>query len=374
MGHDHPHPEIPPAPPRVRRIIAAILVPLVVATAVGLIALWPGPVSRQATQPGILHGTVESTTPPCPVGTPATPGGPCGTARVRIGDQVVDATVPSGQTAPSLGVGDRVVVRGGDGRYAVVDHDRSRGLLILVALFAAAVIGFARWRGLTSLVGLAVSFGLLLAFVLPAIQQGSPPLLVAIVGAAAIMFAVIYLTHGVSVSTSVAVLGTLGALVLTGVLGLFVTDALRLTGGGTEEAAILTNVLSGVDLRGLLLAGIIIGTLGVLDDVTVTQTAIVNELALADPTLPARRLYTSALRVGRAHVAAVVNTIILAYAGASLPLMLLIVVGGTGAMDVVTTQAISAEIVRGIVGTLGLIAAVPITTALAAWITTKRRT
>ncbi len=374
MGHDHAHPDVPPAPPRVRRIIAAILLPLAAATVIALIALWPAPSQKIISDVGTFRGVVESATPPCPARTAPTPGGPCGTATVRIDDQLVDTTVPSGPTAPSVSAGDRVVVRGGDGQYAIVDHDRRRGLIALVALFAAAVIAFARWRGVTSLIGLAVTFGVLLLFVLPAIQQGTSPLPVAIVGAATIMFAVIYLTHGVSVSTSIAVLGTLASLVLTGVLGLFVTDALYLTGSGTEEAAILTNVLSGVDLRGLLLAGIIIGTLGVLDDVTITQTAIVNELALADRTMPGRRLYTAAQRIGRAHVASVVNTIILAYAGASLPLMLLLVVGGTGAMDILTTQAISAEIVRSVVGTLGLIAAVPITTALAAWIAMKRQT
>jgi uncharacterized membrane protein len=268
--------------------------------------------------------------------------------------------------------GDRVVVANAGGRYAVVDHDRSRELLALVALFAAAVIAFARWRGLTSLLGLAVSFAILLSFVLPAIQRGTSPLLVAIVGAAAIMFAVIYLTHGVSVTTSVAVLGTLAALVLTGLLGLLVTVVMKLNGAGTDETAILSNVLGGVDLRGLLLAGIIIGTLGVLDDVTVTQVTIVNELALANPGSTARQLYRAALRVGRAHVASVVNTIILAYAGASLPLLLLFVTSGSRPLNVLTTQAMSAEVVRSVVGTLGLIAAVPITTALAAWICAKR--
>lgn len=268
--------------------------------------------------------------------------------------------------------GDRVVVASAGGRYAVVDHDRSRELLALVALFAAAVIAFARWRGLTSLLGLAVSFAVLLVFVLPAIQHGTSPLPVAIVGSAAIMFAVIYLTHGVSVTTSVAVLGTLAALVLTGLLGLLVTVVMKLNGAGTDETAILSNVLGGVDLRGLLLAGIIIGTLGVLDDVTVTQVTIVNELALANPGSTARQLYRAALRVGRAHVASVVNTIILAYAGASLPLLLLFVTSGSRPLNVLTTQAMSAEVVRSVVGTLGLIAAVPITTALAAWICAKR--
>lgn len=374
-GHSHePGEALPPAPPELRRLVTAIIVPLVIATLVGLIVLWPrGAAPQQPSDTSQrLHGEIVAATPACPRETPAQPGGSCGTAQVRVGDEVVDAVVPAGPSAPVVGVGDDVVLiastdpEGGQ-RYAVVDHDRWGWLLALVALFVAAVIGFARWRGAASLAGLAVSFAVLLAFILPAIQRGESPLPVAIVGSAAIMFVVIYLTHGVSVGTSMAVLGTLAALVLTGLLGLVSTNLLHLTGAGTDEAAILTNVLSGVDLRGLLLAGIIIGTLGVLDDVAITQLSIVGELSLADPSLTARQLYRSAIRVGRSHVASVVNTIILAYAGASLPLMLLLVTAGTGTRDVLSTQAIAAEIVRGVVGTLGLIAAVPITTALAAW-------
>ncbi|MBV1848915.1 YibE/F family protein [Catellatospora tritici] len=373
-GHSHePSETLPPAPPRLRHIVTLVIVPMVVATVVGLLVLWPrGSVPPAEEQLPRLRGEVVSATPACPRETPAQLGGDCGTAVVRVHGEQVEATVPSGPTAPVIAPGDRVVVvqspdAQGNLRYAVVDHDRWTPLLLLVALFVAAVVAFARWRGVASLIGLAVSFAVLLGFILPAIQQGEAPLPVAIVGAAAIMFAVIYLTHGISVGTSMAVLGTLAALILTGLLGLLVTRALYLTGAGTDEAAILTNVLAGVDLRGLLLAGIIIGTLGVLDDVTITQTALVGELSLADPTLSARQLYRAAIRVGRSHVASVVNTIILAYAGASLPLMLLIVSAGAKVGDVLPTQIITAEIVRGVVGTLGLIAAVPITTALAAW-------
>ncbi|NUT36347.1 MAG: YibE/F family protein [Hamadaea sp.] len=383
MSHAHGHEHAPPAPPRVRRTVLAIIVPLVVATVIGLIVLWPrGPAPTQRTDDVVrLRGTVVSATPACPVGTAATLGGPCGNATVEADGQTVTATIPSGASAPRVEAGDKVVVVVTEAvtpegaadpaarTYAVVDHDRTTPLIWLVALFVAVIVGFGRWRGVASLAGLAITFAILLVFILPAIQRGEPPLWVAIVGSAAIMFAVLYLTHGVSVQTSVAVLGTLGALVLTGLLGLVVTDWMHLTGGGSDESAILTNVLAGIDLRGLLLAGIIIGTLGVLDDVTVTQAAIVGELAAADPSLSARRLYRSAIRVGRAHIASAVNTIILAYAGASLPLLLLIVTAGTRTRDVLTTQQISTEIVRGVVGTIGLVAAVPLTTLLAAWLT-----
>lgn len=378
MSHAHGHDAAPPAPPRVRRTVLAIIVPLVVATLIGLVVLWPrgaAPTQRTDDIPR-LRGTVVSATEACPPGTAATLGGPCGNATVEVDGKTVTATIPSGASAPRIETGDKVVVVATEDpadptqtTYAVVDHDRTTPLIWLVALFVVVIVAFGRWRGVASLAGLAITFAILLVFILPAIQRGEPPLWVAIVGSAAIMFAVLYLTHGVSVQTSVAVLGTLGALVLTGLLGLFVTDWMHLTGGGSDESAILTNVLAGIDLRGLLLAGIIIGTLGVLDDVTVTQAAIVSELAAADPSLSARRLYRSAIRVGRAHIASAVNTIILAYAGASLPLLLLIVTAGTRTRDVLTTQQISTEIVRGVVGTIGLVAAVPLTTLLAAWLT-----
>jgi uncharacterized membrane protein len=237
-------------------------------------------------------------------------------------------------------------------------------MLFMLAFCAAVIVAFGRWRGLTAIIGLGVSFALLLLFVIPAILDGEPPLLVAIVGSSAIMFAVLYLTHGVNVHTSVAILGTLASLVVTGLLGAAFTAMTKLTGFGSEETLYLSMAQGNVDMRGLLLAGIIIGALGVLDDVTVTQATTVAELAQS-PT-SRRELYRSATRVGRAHVASAVNTIVLAYAGASLPLLLLVVAGGRGVSELLTSQYLALEIVRSAVGTIGLVAAVPITTALAA--------
>jgi uncharacterized membrane protein len=254
-------------------------------------------------------------------------------------------------------------------RYDIADHQRGFPLLGLVVLFAVAIVAFGRWRGVGSLAGLAACFALLLTFVLPGIASGRPPLLVAVVGAAMVMFLVMYLVHGVSVRTSVAILGTLGALVVTGLLGFLGTGAAHLTGFVGSEERLLWSLDPDLDLRGVLLAGIIIGSLGVLDDVTVSQAATVGEISRADPGLSGRQLYRAGTRVGRAHVASVVNTLVLAYAGASLPLLLLIVTTvGRGAADVVTTQAIAQEIVRSAVATVGLVAAVPLTTALAAFV------
>jgi uncharacterized membrane protein len=282
----------------------------------------------------------------------------------------VTVDLPQGPNATRLHIGDDVVmlyfpdaVPGGRA-YAVTDHDRSTPMVWLLALAAAVILAFGRWRGVTSLIGLGVSFAILLLFVIPAIANGSAPLLVAVVGAAAIMFAALYLTHGVNVHTSVAVAGTLASLVLTGLLGVGFTAVMHLTGIASDDDSYLAATQGNIDMRGLLLAGIVIGALGVLDDVTVTQAATVAEMAAAGPTTRPL-LYQAASRVGRAHVASAVNTIVLAYAGASLPLLLVISIGNQPISDLLTSEFLAQEILRSAVGTIGLVASVPITTALA---------
>jgi uncharacterized membrane protein len=397
MGSDHVHTPADspsPAPPRVRKILAATVIPLFAVTVVATAILWPRdtPPAAQADDEVARHnGTVtqvvEETCPPASEVPSAVPQGPCGTVTVKVDDgpdkgKDVTAPIPAGPGAPEVGVGDDVVLvvlSDPDdptvSTYNIADHQRGQPLAWLVVLFAAAIVGFGRWRGLAALGGLAASFAILLIFVLPAIRAGESPLLVAVVGAALIMFVVLYLTHGINAQTSVAVLGTLASLVLTGVLGAVATAVTHLTGYGDENATTLSFVQSGVDLHGLLLAGIIIGSLGVLDDVTVTQAATVTELARANPSLGRLELYRAATRVGRAHIASTVNTIVLAYAGASLPVLLLIVAAGRAVTDTLTSEFLAQEIVRSVVATMGLIAAVPITTALAAVVTAtgKRR-
>jgi uncharacterized membrane protein len=250
-------------------------------------------------------------------------------------------------------------------QYAITDHLRGGQLWGLVVAFVLAVLAFGRWRGLSALLGLSLSFAIILGFVIPAILDGKPPLAVAIVGSAAIVLSVLYLTHGLGRTTTVAVAGTLVSLVLTGLLAVVAVDALKLT-GAVDDSAIALGQLQGVDLRGLLLAGILIGSLGVLDDVTVTQAATVQELATANPDAGVGQLYRAATRVGRSHIASVINTIVLAYAGASLPLLVLVVSLDDPLGEILTDQLVATELVRSAVGTIGLIAAVPITTAAAA--------
>jgi uncharacterized membrane protein len=380
-GHAHHHDARLAVTHRTRRIVTWILVPCAIATAVALVLLWPGrPDIPSQGGSGVerAYGEVlRVTTQPCPEEMlPYGEALPCGTAIVRVTEgpsagQTVEVELPQGPGAPRVSEGDEVVLsylpdlgNGGAARWDITDKQRGQDLLIMVALCAIAVVAFGRLRGMTALIGLGVSFAVLLLFIIPALLDGSPPLMVAIVGSAAIMFAVLYLTHGFTMHTSVAVLGTLASLVVTGLLGVLFTATTSLTGFASEESLYLWFMNNNVDLRGLLLAGIIIGALGVLDDVTVTQASAVAELARTTTSRP--ELYRSAVRVGRAHVASAVNTIILAYAGASLPLLLLVVAAGQDVSVLLSSEFLAQEIVRAAVGTIGLVAAVPITTALAA--------
>jgi uncharacterized membrane protein len=379
----HAHGPAPAASRHTRRIVTAVLVPAALATLIALIVLWPGKVNAPPDTTGGQRalGTVTAVAEKaCPAGSPATQR--CGSATVRVTkgpgtgtEQPVD--LPQGPGSARLSVGGKMVllyfpgaVPGGR-NYSVVDQQRGTPMVWLLALAVAVILAFGRWRGLTSLAGLAVSFGLLLFFVIPAILDGSSPLLVAVVGSSAIMFAALYLTHGVNVHTSVAVAGTLASLVLTGVLGAAFTSLMHLTGAGSDDSSYLAATRGAIDLRGLLLAGIVIGALGVLDDVTVTQAVTVAEMTAAGQT-SRWALYRAAARVGRAHVASAVNTIVLAYAGASLPLLLLIAAANEPIGDLLTSEFLAQEILRSAVGTIGLVASVPITTALAALVADLR--
>jgi uncharacterized membrane protein len=387
-SHDHSHGTLPSSP-QVRRILTWVMVPLALITLVAMVLLWPERPDPGEDTGGIYYDATitEVREQVCPPEQQAAGFQRCGTVTIRLDEgpdagREVETVMPDGPGAPRVRAGDAVIVHAGFDpgdpsvhRYDIADHQRGAPLLLLVAMFAVAIIAFGRWRGVASLAGLAACFTLLLTFVLPGIVSGHPPLLVAVVGAAMVMFLIMYLVHGISVRTSVAVLGTLGALVVTGLLGVFGTGLAHLTGFVGTEERLLWSFDPNLDLRGVLLAGIIIGSLGVLDDVTVSQSATVGEIARADPALSRRQLYQAGTRVGRAHIASVVNTLVLAYAGASLPLLLLIVatVGGQGAVDVVTTEAIAQEIVRSAVATVGLVTAVPLTTALAALVAGSAR-
>jgi uncharacterized membrane protein len=303
--------------------------------------------------------------------------GPCQivTARLTSGPDrgdTIDFEVRATQfDVPELQPGDDVVLLDvatspEQFRYSFADFQRSTPLWWLLAAFVVVVIAFGRWQGVRALVGLAASAAVLIAFLVPALLRDEPAVGVALASTVIIGFIALYLAHGVNTGTTVALAGTLVSLAITSGLAFAVAVATNLTGLADSTAQTLRVTAEALDLRGLLIAGIVVGALGVLDDVTVSQVSIVSALRRANPGLSARLLYREATKVGRDHVASTVNTLVLAYAGASLPLLLFFAQGNQPVGRLITSELISVEIVRMLVGSIGLVASVPITTALAA--------
>jgi uncharacterized membrane protein len=258
--------------------------------------------------------------------------------------------------------------------YAFSDFERRQPIFWLALVFAVLVLFAARWRGLRALVGLAASLVLIVSFVVPAILDGKSPVSVALVGGLAIMFATIPLAHGIGPKTIAASLGTAASLVLTLVLADLFVDLAHLSGLASEEARFVQATTGDVSLSGLLVAGMVIGALGVLDDLTVTQASTVLALRRANPTLGFSRLFRSALDVGHDHITATVNTLVLAYAGAALPVLLVFHLASVPVGEAINLEIVAAEIVGMLVGSIGLIAAVPSTTAIAALLAARVET
>jgi uncharacterized membrane protein len=299
----------------------------------------------------------------------------CGELRVRLRDGTEAALdIPPSVVETGIGPGARVhVVRlpgegSRDASYSFVDVDRGGALGALAAVFAVLVVVVARLRGLAALAGLLIAFAVLRQFMLPALLAGEPAVPVAVVGSALIMFVALYVAHGISMRTTTAVLGTLFGLGTTALLGWLMTRLAFLTGVGGDDELLLGALAPDIQLRGVLLAGLVLAGLGVLNDVTVTQASSVWELHEAHPTMGARRLFTSAMRIGRDHIASSVYTLVFAYAGAALPIFLLVAVYQRPLLDVVSTEAIAEEIVSTLVGATGLVLAVPLTTLVGALI------
>jgi uncharacterized membrane protein len=272
--------------------------------------------------------------------------------------------------APRLAAGDEVVLGRQENaqpgfEYTYVDRQRREPLFWLAGLFAIAVLALGRLRGAASLVGLGASFTVLLAFVVPAILDGRNPLAASLIGASAVAYLALYLAHGFTRRTTIALLGTLGGLCTTAVLAGAFQGLIHLTGFATEEARFLQAVGAQVNFSGLMLGGVIIGALGAIDDITVTQASAIWELNAANPDLPRARLFRSGMRIGRDHVASTVNTLALAYVGASMPVLLLFVLTNQSLGTVANGEIVATEIFRTLVGSIGLIASVPITTLLA---------
>jgi uncharacterized membrane protein len=368
----------------VTRVFSVVVAVLALATLAGVVVLWPGDVESGIAE-GVLvdseRGTVERVEETV---CPGLIGQDCKQVFVRLesgpeSGKLVQLQLGGQGFDPDVDPGDEVRVTktpeptpgaeplAGTG-YGFVDFERRGPMLWLAALFVAAVLVLGRLRGALSLLGLAASLALVLVFVVPSILDGNSPLAVAVTGSLAIALVTIPLAHGGGPKSLAALLGTAASLLLTAGLAVLFTELTHLTGLSSEEAIFLQLGQADLSLHGLLLAGMVIGALGVLDDVTISQASTVLALRRANPALGFRELFGRALHVGRDHVSATVNTLVLAYVGAGLPALLLFSAADLGVSEVANFEIVAKEIVATLVGSIGLICAVPITTGLAAWL------
>lgn len=385
MGHDHGTHEVER---RTIRLLAMLIAPVLVLTVVGLVLLWPSGNDGSGVELGTADDLVGARVValdevPCE-GTELESDIPCVVPTVRLldgvdeGEEIELQELSTAPGSPELEVGSEIVLgyyadAPPGFEYSFSDVERRGPLYVLAALFVAAVIALGRLKGLRALLGIVIGLGVLAVFVLPAMLEGSNVVLVALVGASAVGIAAIYLAHGLNARSTTALIGTFSSLGIVAVLSWLFTEACRFSGLASEEAAFLQIASADLNVEGLVLAGIMIGTLGVLDDVTVTQVSAVWELRGANPGSTFRDLYGAGIRIGRDHIASAVNTLVLAYAGASLPLLLLFTRAEQGLLDTLNGEVVAVEVVRTLVGSIGLVASVPITTALAAVVVAGER-
>jgi uncharacterized membrane protein len=347
--------------------------------------LWPParPLDSQAPDAGEpAQATVERVTR----STCSVSRRPCQRLAIRLdsgadrGERTV-MTLPGEDIAPAVRQGDGIrVVRNFDPEaggaqpggargeaYVFADFERRSAVYWAVALFALCVVVLGRWQGVRSLVGLGLSLLVVVLFIVPAILDGGPPLLIALVGGLAVMLATVPLTHGLGAKSLAAILGAVVSIVLTALLAVLFVGLANITGFASDEAALLRSTpgRESLSLEGLVLAGMLVGALGVLDDVTVSQASTVLALRRADPHQSARRLFSEAMTVGRDHLGATVNTLVLAYVGAALPVLLIFANQQTSFGAAFNREDVSEEVIAMCVGSIGLIAAVPLTTLLA---------
>ena len=387
-----------------RVALTLLLVLVAAATVFGLVRYWPGDArtpnqvgASQFAAPGVTFpvAEVQKVLPVCE-GADASMGAPpaagqggdvvsadatCGAITVQLeqptatsGDvrPTVSVSVPPAISTSGLQPGDTVQLMltpaQGDQPpgYSFLQVQRGAPLSLMLVLFLVVVAVVARWRGILALVGLAFGGLVVVKFMLPALLDGQSGLLVALIGSSAIMFVVLYLAHGLSVRTSTALAGTLFGVAITAGLGLLAVEMARLSGVADDEGAVLASFVTTMSPQDLLTCAIIVAGLGVLNDVTITQSSAVWELRAAAPGMGRRELFRSGMRIGRDHIASTIYTIVFAYAGAALPVLLLLFLYERPVLDLLQTESMSEEIVRTLASAVGLVLAVPVTTAIAA--------
>ena len=385
MGSAHGHGDVQTSgvvPKRVKRVIGISVGLCAILTLLGLVLLWPSGPITSTMDAATLFGQRE------PAVITDNSIGPCSYDPIA-GCFQVQFRITGGETANTTGSWERpydpstrrfhvddeiyvYAIRLADGStsYEFAEYERSTPLLLLVLIFVVAVLLLARWKGLGAIGGLIASLLVLAVFALPALLRGQNAVAVALVSASVIAFIALYLAHGINAATTVALLATFLSLALIGILAWIFVGASDLSGYTEDSTFVLTSLGLQIDARGLLLAGVVIGSLGVLDDVTVTQVSAVWEIRQARPSADRQDIYRSAVNIGRDHISSTVNTLFLTYAGAALPLLLLFSVAGQPISNVLTGEVIATELVRSLIGSVGLIASVPISTWLATLVIT----
>ena len=371
---------------RALRILVVVLIPLGIWTVAGLVALWPTDVDRHVNSdvatysvPGVSYpkaritAIAETSCEGLPGSTSGVESTRCANVTAQLlqgSDKGKMVTVPltSAVYASGIRVGQQIQlirVPPGDGQpaqYQYSDFVRGFPLLVVAVFFAAVVVAVARWRGFASLIGLAFAAFILVKFMFPALIVGSNPTLVGLVGSSAIMFVVLYAAHGFSARTTTALVGTLFGLVVSALIGFGATKWAHLTGVAAEDDFVLAAAAPDLRLTSVVICGIIVAGLGVLNDVTITQASAVWELA--DSSSDQKHLFSRAMRIGRDHIASTVYTIAFATAGASLSLLLLISIYDRPVLLVLQSEQFAGEVIRTLVGSIGLVLAVPLTTAV----------
>lgn len=405
-GHSEPTPQAMAARRKANRILAAVLIPIAILTLAGMAMLWPSGskegislANPYAAAPGVTFdtGTIQSVSvgncmqgvsqqgqgqqdsggqasnPPAQQGSECTfaftePDKGGSPVEVVINPDVAKSHgVKPGDEIRYLNLSNAQGASGSQGSpaYIFVDFVRTMPIVLLAVLYAVVVIAVARWRGLRALIGLVGAYFVLATFMLPGLVEGKPPLLLALVGSTVIMIGVLYFAHGFSPRTSTALLGTIFGLGITALLAAWATGAANLAGVGNHDATTLVNTSANISISGVILCGLIISGLGVLNDVTITQSSAVWELYELAPGSSARKLFTSAMRIGRDHIASTVYTIAFAYAGAALPILIIVMLYDRPLADTLTSAELSEEVIRTLVGSIGLVLAIPVTTLIA---------
>jgi uncharacterized membrane protein len=367
------------------RVLIGAAALLLLVTVAGLIALWPAERAQRGPSQAFGGAALQaSVTRAVEVRCPGPVDQRCRAIDVRLEEgadrgKVSRIALGPVESVPAIGAGDGVRVRStgappgtkGAERYGFVDVDRRGSMLWLALAFVAIIVLFARWRGLLSLVGFALSLLLVTKFLVPAILAGSSPLLVALVGSLAVMFVTLGLTYGAAPASLAAALGIAASLGLAAVLAHVWVGLAHLDGRGSELSTVLSQQNASLSLQGVVLAGMVIGALGVLADTGVTQASAVMALRRANPALGPAAVYREAFGVGRDHLTATIHTLVLAYVGASLPLILILSSANVATSDALNAQALAEPIVATLVGSIALLASVPLTTALAALLVSR---